>query len=201
MYFVDLQAAYDSVDRELFWQVLARVGVPDDIIAVIRHFMTARRPACASTTGISRSSSMSNRDFVKTVCCHRCSATTSSQRHSSWSSCDSVKTTASSMAWYTSRRTQEGGDTTETRTESGVENIIYQRHFRRFDINRRLAKIMTVIVDVFGAFGLTSVGQDGESLDFDTGGTTDEGRSTVDTNPTSPATSDRSGGPDVRIHC
>ena len=35
---VGLQKAYDSVDRELLWKVLARAGVPEDMIAVIRQF-------------------------------------------------------------------------------------------------------------------------------------------------------------------
>ena len=38
MCFVDLQKAYDSVDRELLWQVLARAGIPEEMIAVIRQF-------------------------------------------------------------------------------------------------------------------------------------------------------------------
>ena len=38
MCFVDLQKAYDSVDRELLWKVLARAGVPSVMIDVIRKF-------------------------------------------------------------------------------------------------------------------------------------------------------------------
>ena len=38
MSFVDLQKVYDSVDREPLWKVLARVGVPEEMIAVIRQF-------------------------------------------------------------------------------------------------------------------------------------------------------------------
>ena len=38
MCFVDLQKAYDSVDRELLWKVLARAGVSEEMIAVIRQF-------------------------------------------------------------------------------------------------------------------------------------------------------------------
>ena len=38
MCFVDLQKAYDSVDRELLWQVLARAGIPEAMIEVIRQF-------------------------------------------------------------------------------------------------------------------------------------------------------------------
>ena len=36
MYFADLQKAYDTVDRTLLWQVLTRIGVPPQMIAVIR---------------------------------------------------------------------------------------------------------------------------------------------------------------------
>ena len=38
MCFVDPQKAHDSVDRELPWKVLARAGVPEEVIAVIHQF-------------------------------------------------------------------------------------------------------------------------------------------------------------------
>ena len=38
MCFVELQKAYDSVDQELLWKVLARAGVPEEMIAVIHQF-------------------------------------------------------------------------------------------------------------------------------------------------------------------
>ena len=41
--FVDLQKAYDSVDRELLWKVLARAGVPSVMINVIRQFHDGMR--------------------------------------------------------------------------------------------------------------------------------------------------------------
>ena len=40
---VDLQKAYDSVDRELLWKVLARAGVPSAMIDVIRQFHDGMR--------------------------------------------------------------------------------------------------------------------------------------------------------------
>ena len=43
MFFIDLQKAYDSVDRELLWKVLARAGIPAGIIAVIRKFLVGMR--------------------------------------------------------------------------------------------------------------------------------------------------------------
>ena len=36
MCFIDLQKAYDTVDRTLLWQVLTRIGVPPQMIAVIQ---------------------------------------------------------------------------------------------------------------------------------------------------------------------
>ena len=36
--FIDLQKAYDTVDRTLLWQVLTRIGVPPQMMAVIRQF-------------------------------------------------------------------------------------------------------------------------------------------------------------------
>ena len=38
MCFIDLQKAYDTVDRTLLWQVLTRIGVPPQMIAIIRQF-------------------------------------------------------------------------------------------------------------------------------------------------------------------
>ena len=43
MCFVDLQKAYDSVDRELLWKVLARASVPFVMIDVIRQFHDGMR--------------------------------------------------------------------------------------------------------------------------------------------------------------
>ena len=43
--FIDLNKAYDSVDRTLLWTVLARFGVPQNIISVIRQIHDGMR-AC-----------------------------------------------------------------------------------------------------------------------------------------------------------
>ena len=43
--FIDLQKAYDSVDRTPLWQVLARFGTPPQITEVIRQFHDGMR-AC-----------------------------------------------------------------------------------------------------------------------------------------------------------
>ncbi|CAB1100244.1 unnamed protein product [Ectocarpus sp. CCAP 1310/34] len=43
MYFVDLNKAYDSVDREMLRKVLARAGIPAKLIEVIRQFHDGMR--------------------------------------------------------------------------------------------------------------------------------------------------------------
>ncbi|CAB1120908.1 unnamed protein product [Ectocarpus sp. CCAP 1310/34] len=43
MCFVDLNKAYDSVDREMLWEVLARAGIPAKLIEVIRQFHDGMR--------------------------------------------------------------------------------------------------------------------------------------------------------------
>ena len=45
MCFIDLQKAYDSLDRSLLWKVLARYGVPAKLISIIRQFHDGMR-AC-----------------------------------------------------------------------------------------------------------------------------------------------------------
>ena len=45
MCFIDLQKAYDTVDRTLLWQVLIRTGVPPQMIAAIQQFHDGMR-AC-----------------------------------------------------------------------------------------------------------------------------------------------------------
>ena len=45
MCFIDLQKAYDTVDRTLLWQVLTRIGVSPQMIAVIRQFLDGMK-AC-----------------------------------------------------------------------------------------------------------------------------------------------------------
>ena len=49
--FTDLQKAYDSVDRTLLWQVLARFGTPPQMIEVIRQFHDGMRACVRSDDG------------------------------------------------------------------------------------------------------------------------------------------------------
>ena len=52
MCFIDLQKAYDTVDRTLLWQVLTRIGVPPQMIAVIRQFHDWMRACVRPEDGV-----------------------------------------------------------------------------------------------------------------------------------------------------
>ena len=51
MCFVDLQRAYDSVDRELLWVVLVRFGVPEKMLTVIRQLHEGMRARVRTDDG------------------------------------------------------------------------------------------------------------------------------------------------------
>ena len=52
MCFIDLQKAYDTVDRTLLLQVLTRIGVPPQVIAVIRQFLDGMRACVRPGDGV-----------------------------------------------------------------------------------------------------------------------------------------------------
>ena len=52
MCFIDLQKVYDTVDRTLLWQVLTRIGVPPQMIAVIRQFYDGMRACVRPDDGV-----------------------------------------------------------------------------------------------------------------------------------------------------
>ena len=51
MCFIDLQRAYDFVDRTLLWEVLARFGVPPRMIMIIRMFHDGMRAQVQLNSG------------------------------------------------------------------------------------------------------------------------------------------------------
>ena len=51
MCFIDLQKAYDSVDRSLLWKVLVRYGVPAKLISIIRQFHDGMRACVCLNSG------------------------------------------------------------------------------------------------------------------------------------------------------
>ena len=52
MCFIDLQKAYDTVDRTLLWQVLTRIRVPPQMIAVIRQSHDGMRACVRPDDGV-----------------------------------------------------------------------------------------------------------------------------------------------------
>ena len=50
--FIDLQKAYDTVDRTLLWQVLTRIGVPPQMMAVIQQFHDEMRACVRPDDGV-----------------------------------------------------------------------------------------------------------------------------------------------------
>ena len=68
---IDLAKAYDSVDRVLLWEILARFGVPLRMIKVIRMFHDGMRARVQLDDEISRRGSMFARGSGKDVCCRR----------------------------------------------------------------------------------------------------------------------------------
>ena len=50
--FINLQKAYDSADRILLWQVLARFGVPPQMIRVIRQFHDGIKTCVRNDDGV-----------------------------------------------------------------------------------------------------------------------------------------------------
>ena len=62
MCFIDFQKAYDSVDREPLWVVLARFGVPEKMLTVIRQFHEGMRARVRTDDGCLLYTSPSPRD-------------------------------------------------------------------------------------------------------------------------------------------
>ena len=75
--FIDLTKSYDSVDRTLLWRVLARFGVPQNMISVIRRLHDDMR-ACVRFDD--RVCSEWNSAFVKGACSRLSCSASSSRR-------------------------------------------------------------------------------------------------------------------------
>ena len=52
MCFIDLHKAYDIVEHTLLWQVLTRIGVPPQMITVIRQFLDGIRACVQLDDGV-----------------------------------------------------------------------------------------------------------------------------------------------------
>ena len=73
---IDLTKAYDSVDRTLLWDVLARFGVPSRILAVIRQFHDGMQACVRLDDGECSDNStwgkVSGKDACSRHCCSTC---------------------------------------------------------------------------------------------------------------------------------
>ena len=79
MCFIDLQKAYDTVDRNLLWQVLTRVGLPPQILAVIQQFHDGMRACVRPDDGVCSDWFKVEKDYGKDACYPRCCSGSSSQ--------------------------------------------------------------------------------------------------------------------------
>ena len=79
MCFIDLQKACDTVDRNLLWQVLTRVEVPPQILAVIQQFHNGMRACVRPDDGVCSDWFKVEKDYGKDACYPRCCSTSSSQ--------------------------------------------------------------------------------------------------------------------------
>ena len=158
MCFVDLQKAYDSVDRELLWKVLALAGVPSVMIDVIRQLHDGMRARVGMddgelsewfevTHGLRQGCVLSpllfNIFFAAVI-------EVVLQRFSE------DDTILENLAFL---EEGSGGGPDETlldRVRRAVWGMLYADDSRIVSRSPAgLARMMTVIVEVFGAFGLT----------------------------------------------
>ena len=158
MCFVDLQKAYDSVDRELLWKVLARAGVPEEMIAVIRQFhdgmqaqvrmhdgelsdwfevMQGLRQACVL------SPLLFNIFFAAATVLVRFSEDDTILKH----------------LVYLEEEAGVGAGTPLERARRAVWGMVYADDAGVVSRSQEgLTRMMTTIVEVFGEFGLTVIG-------------------------------------------
>ena len=76
---IDLRKAYNTVDRTLLWQVLARIGVPPQMIAVIQQFHDGTRACVRPDDGVCLDWFEVEQGHDKDACYPRCCSTFSSQ--------------------------------------------------------------------------------------------------------------------------
>ena len=78
--FIDLTKAYDSVDRTLLWTVLARFGVPQIMISVIRQFHDSMRACVRLDDRVCSKWFAEEQAFIKSACSHPSCSTSSLRR-------------------------------------------------------------------------------------------------------------------------
>ena len=146
--FVDLQKGFDSVDRELLWKVLARAGVPSVMIDAIRQFRDGMRARVRMDDG-----ELSEWFEVTKGLQQGCVLSPSL-----FNIFFAAVTTPFSRTWYFSTK-KVGADRTKhllDRVRRAVWGMLYADDVGIVSRSPAgLARMMTVIVEVFGAFGLS----------------------------------------------
>ena len=79
MCIIDFQKAYDTVDRTLLWQVLTRIGVPTQMIAVIQQFRDGMRACVRLDDGVCSDWFKVEQGLRQECVLPRCCSTSSSQ--------------------------------------------------------------------------------------------------------------------------
>ncbi|CAB1097367.1 unnamed protein product [Ectocarpus sp. CCAP 1310/34] len=160
MCFVDLNKAYDSVDREMLWKVLARGGIPAKLIEVIRQFHDGMRARVRMDDG-----ELSDWFFVTQGVRQGCVlspllfniffAEVLEVVVIRFSEDDVV---LRSLVCLEEGKTEAGGgeETPLDRVQRAVWGMLYADDAGVVSRSAEgLARMMTIIVEVFGEFGLT----------------------------------------------
>lgn len=160
MCFVDLKKAYDSVDREMLWKVLARAGIPAKLIEVIRQLHDGMRARVRMDDG-----ELSDWFFVTQGVRQGCElspllfsiffAEVLEVVVIRFSEDDIV---LRSLVWLEEGKTEAGGEeeTLLDRVRREVWGMLYADDAGVVSRSAEgLARMMTIIVEVFGEFGLT----------------------------------------------
>ena len=79
MCFIDLLKAYDTGDRTLLWQVLTRIGVPPQMLAVIQQLHDGMIACVRPDDGVVRIGSRWSKEYGKDAGYARCCSTSFSQ--------------------------------------------------------------------------------------------------------------------------
>ena len=83
--FIDLQKAYDSVDRELLWEVLTRFGVSTKMLPIICYFHEGMRARVRTNDGEHSEWFHVSQGLRHAACYHRyCSTCSSLLRYTSY---------------------------------------------------------------------------------------------------------------------
>ena len=158
MCFVDPQKAYDSVDRQLLWKVLARAGVPSVMIDIIRQFHDGMRARVRMDDGelsewFEVAQGLRQECVLSPLLFNIFFAAVIEVVLQRFSEDDTI------LENLVFLDVGSGGGPDETRLDRVRRAVWVMLYANDAGIVSRspagLARVMTVIVEVFGAFGLT----------------------------------------------